>query len=205
MVGRAPALRRWERELVTGSGTGTSHQGGSARPHTSSTRHSTWTIPCSRAATLGEIMPDIVSPLSATVFFPRSNAVATLVHRDVGRDGLPDCPTTFARSPADGSTSTSPFRRLADLHPGTSPEDIDRIARRAGGISSTRTSRPTRTDTRRTRADRRHHWCPCSRTRRSNRVQREHDAAQARRVEGRTRRDRLECRAARTIRVDAAV
>ncbi len=76
----------------------------------------------------GEIMPDIVSPLSATVFFPplergwRRSFTETW---DVME--WPDCPTTFA--PIVGGRfyiNISAFRRLADLTPGTSPEDIDR-------------------------------------------------------------------------------
>ena len=47
----------------------------------------------------------------------------------------PDCPTTFA--PIVGGRfyiNISAFRRLADLTPGTSPEDIDRTLFAAGGI-----------------------------------------------------------------------
>ncbi len=84
----------------------------------------------------GEIMPDIVSPLSATVFFPplergwRRSFTETW---DVMP--WPECPTTFA--PIIGGRfyiNISAFRRLADLTPGTSPEDIDRTLFAAGGI-----------------------------------------------------------------------
>ena len=84
----------------------------------------------------GEIMPDIVSPLSATVFFPplergwRRSFTETwdVMH-------WPECPTTFA--PIVGGRfyiNISAFRRLADLTPGTSPADIDRTLFAAGGI-----------------------------------------------------------------------
>jgi pyruvate,water dikinase len=84
----------------------------------------------------GEIMPGIVSPLSATVFFPplergwRRSFTETWDVMD-----WPDCPTTFA--PIVGGRfyiNISAFRRLADLTPGTSPEDIDRTLFAAGGI-----------------------------------------------------------------------
>ena len=84
----------------------------------------------------GEIMPDIVSPLSATVFFPplergwRRSFTETW---DVM--AWPTCPTTFA--PIVGGRfyiNISAFRRLADLTPGTSPDDIDRTLFAAGGI-----------------------------------------------------------------------
>ncbi len=85
----------------------------------------------------GEIMPDIVSPLSATVFFPplergwRRSFTETWDVMD-----WPACPTTFA--PIVGGRfyiNISAFRRLADLTPGTSPEDIDRTLFAAGGIT----------------------------------------------------------------------
>jgi rifampicin phosphotransferase len=84
----------------------------------------------------GEIMPDIVSQMSATVFFPplergwRRSFTETW---DVMP--WPECPTTFA--PIVGGRfyiNISAFRRLADLTPGTSPEDIDRTLFAAGGI-----------------------------------------------------------------------
>ena len=84
----------------------------------------------------GEIMPDVVSPLSATVFFPplenvwRRSFTETWDVMD-----WPTCPTTFA--PIVGGRfyiNISAFRRLADLTPGTSPEDIDRTLFSAGGI-----------------------------------------------------------------------
>ena len=84
----------------------------------------------------GEIMPDIVSPLSATVFFPpleRAWRISFTETWDVM--DWPECPTTFA--PIVGGRfyiNISAFRRLADLTPGTSPEDIDRTLFAAGGI-----------------------------------------------------------------------
>ena len=84
----------------------------------------------------GEIMPDIVSPLSATLFFPplergwRRSFTETWDVMD-----WPSCPTTFA--PIVGGRfyiNISAFRRLADLTPGTSPDDIDRTLFAAGGI-----------------------------------------------------------------------
>ncbi len=84
----------------------------------------------------GEIMPDIVSPLSATLFFPplergwRRSFTETWDVMD-----WPGCPTTFA--PIVGGRfyiNIAAFRRLADLTPGTSPEDIDRTLFAAGGI-----------------------------------------------------------------------
>ncbi len=84
----------------------------------------------------GEIMPDIVSPLSATVFFPpleRAWRRSFTETWDVME--WPECPTTFA--PIVGGRfyiNISAFRRLADLTPGTSPEDIDRTLFAAGGI-----------------------------------------------------------------------
>jgi pyruvate,water dikinase len=84
----------------------------------------------------GEIMPDIVSPLSATVFFPpleRAWRRSFTETWDVME--WPECPTTFA--PIVGGRfyiNIAAFRRLADLTPGTSPEDIDRTLFAAGGI-----------------------------------------------------------------------
>src|SRR5262245_52291072 len=81
-------------------------------------------------------MPDIVSPLSATLFFPplergwRRSFTETWDVMD-----WPSCATTFA--PIVGGRfyiNISAFRRLADLTPGTSPEDIDRTLFAAGGI-----------------------------------------------------------------------
>ena len=74
----------------------------------------------------------------------------------------PSCPTTFA--PIVGGRfyiNISAFRRLADLTPGTSPDDIDRTLFAAGGIKLD----PYRCPTRRIRgtrpADRRdHHRLP---------------------------------------------
>lgn len=83
----------------------------------------------------GEIMPDIVSPMSATVFFPpleRGWRRAFTETWDVM--DWPECPTTFA--PIIGGRfyiNISAFRRLADLTPGTSPDDIDRTLFAAGG------------------------------------------------------------------------
>jgi pyruvate,water dikinase len=138
----------------------------------------------------GEIMPDIVSPLSATVFFPplergwRRSFTETWDVMD-----WPDCPTTFA--PVVGGRfyiNISAFRRLADLTPGTSPEDIDRTLFAAGGIKLDPYQAPDE-DGYAKRGER------IAATTASfleqppvERVQREHDAAQARRVEGRARR-----------------
>ena len=92
----------------------------------------------------GEIMPDIVSPLSATLFFPplergwRRSFTETW---DVM--AWPQCPTTFA--PIVGGRfyiNISAFRRLADLTPGTSPQDIDRTLFAAGGITLDRYTAP---------------------------------------------------------------
>ena len=84
----------------------------------------------------GEIMPDIVSPLSATMFFPPLERGWRRSFTEVW-DVMewPSCPTTFA--PIVGGRfyiNISAFRRLADLTPGTSPEDIDRTLFAAGGI-----------------------------------------------------------------------
>ncbi len=84
----------------------------------------------------GEIMPGIVSPLSATMFFPpleRGWRRSFTELWDVME--WPTCPTTFA--PIVGGRfyiNISAFRRLADLTPGTSPDDIDRTLFAAGGI-----------------------------------------------------------------------
>lgn len=138
----------------------------------------------------GEIMPDIVSPLSATVFFPplergwRRSFTETWDVMD-----WPDCPTTFA--PIVGGRfyiNISAFRRLADLTPGTSPEDIDRTLFAAGGIKLD-PYQPPDEDGYSERGER------IAAATASfleepplERVQGEHDAAQARRVEGRARR-----------------
>ena len=138
----------------------------------------------------GEIMPDIVSPLSATVFFPplergwRRSFTETW---DVME--WPDCPTTFA--PIVGGRfyiNISAFRRLADLTPGTSPEDIDRTLFAAGGIKLDPYEPPDE-DGYAARGER------IAAATASfledpplERIQREHDAAQARRVEGRAKR-----------------
>jgi pyruvate,water dikinase len=84
----------------------------------------------------GEIMPGIVSPLSATMFFPpleRGWRRSFTELWDVME--WPSCQTTFA--PIVGGRfyiNISAFRRLADLTPGTSPDDIDRTLFAAGGI-----------------------------------------------------------------------
>jgi len=138
----------------------------------------------------GEIMPDIVSPLSATVFFPplerawRRSFTETWDVMD-----WPDCPTTFA--PIVGGRfyiNISAFRRLADLTPGTSPEDIDRTLFAAGGIKLD-PYQPPAEDGYAVRGER------IAAATASflehppvERVHAEHDAAQARRVEGRARR-----------------
>ncbi len=140
----------------------------------------------------GEIMPDIVSPLSATVFFPplergwRRSFTETWDVMD-----WPDCPTTFA--PIIGGRfyiNISAFRRLADLTPGTSPEDIDRTLFAAGGIKLDPYEPPDEDGY----AERGERIAAATASFLSDppleRVQREHDAAQARRVEGRALRAR---------------
>ena len=138
----------------------------------------------------GEIMPDIVSPLSATVFFPplerawRRSFTETWVVMD-----WPDCPTTFA--PIVGGRfyiNISAFRRLADLTPGTSPDDIDRTLFAAGGIRLDPYEVPDETGY----AERGQRIAAATAAFLEHppleRVQREHDAAQARRTEGRAQR-----------------
>ena len=134
----------------------------------------------------GEIMPDIVSPLSATVFFPplergwRRSFTETWDVMD-----WPDCPTTFA--PIVGGRfyiNISAFRRLADLTPGTSPEDIDRTLFAAGGIKLDPYEPPDEDGY----AERGERIAAATASFLENppldRVGGEHDAAQARRVEG---------------------
>ena len=138
----------------------------------------------------GEIMPDIVSPLSATVFFPplerawRRSFTETWDVMD-----WPDCPTTFA--PIVGGRfyiNISAFRRLADLTPGTSPDDIDRTLFAAGGIRLDPYEAPDEEGY----AERGERIAAATASFLEDppvdRVQREHDAAQARRVEGRAGR-----------------
>lgn len=138
----------------------------------------------------GEIMPDIVSPLSATVFFPpleagwRRSFTETWDVMD-----WPTCPTTFA--PIVGGRfyiNISAFRRLADLTPGTSPEDIDRTLFAAGGIKLDPYVAPDEPGY----AERGEKVAAATASLLEHppleRVQQEHDAAQARRVEGRARR-----------------
>ena len=138
----------------------------------------------------GEIMPDIVSPLSATVFFPplergwRRSFTETWDVMD-----WPDCPTTFA--PIVGGRfyiNISAFRRLADLTPGTSPEDIDRTLFAAGGIKLDPYEPPDEDGY----AERGERIAAATASFLDDppleRIQREHDAAQARRVEGRAKR-----------------
>ena len=138
----------------------------------------------------GEIMPDIVSPLSATVFFPplergwRRSFTETWDVMD-----WPDCPTTFA--PIVGGRfyiNISAFRRLADLTPGTSPDDIDRTLFAAGGIKLDPYDAPDEPGY----AERGERIAATTASFLEHppveRVQREHDAAQARRVEGRAKR-----------------
>lgn len=138
----------------------------------------------------GEIMPDIVSPLSATVFFPpleRAWRRSFTETWDVME--WPDCPTTFA--PIVGGRfyiNISAFRRLADLTPGTSPEDIDRTLFAAGGIKLDPYEPPDEDGY----AERGERIAAATAAFLEDppveRVRREHDAAQARRVEGRERR-----------------
>ena len=137
----------------------------------------------------GEIMPDIVSPLSATVFFPplergwRRSFTETW---DVMP--WPECPTTFA--PIVGGRfyiNISAFRRLADLTPGTSPEDIDRTLFAAGGITLDPYEAPDEPGY----AERGEKVAAATADLLENppvdRVGAEHAAAQARRLEGRNR------------------
>jgi pyruvate,water dikinase len=138
----------------------------------------------------GEIMPDIVSPLSATVFFPplergwRRSFTETWDVMD-----WPECPTTFA--PIVGGRfyiNISAFRRLADLTPGTSPDDIDRTLFAAGGIKLDPYEPPDEPGY----AERGERIAATTASFLEHppveRLQREHDAAQARRVEGRATR-----------------
>lgn len=138
----------------------------------------------------GEIMPGIVSPLSATVFFPplergwRRSFTETW---DVME--WPDCPTTFA--PIIGGRfyiNISAFRRLADLTPGTSPEDIDRTLFAAGGIKLDPYEVPDEPGY----AERGERIAATTASLLEDppleRLRREHEAAQRRRVEGRERR-----------------
>lgn len=138
----------------------------------------------------GEIMPDIVSPLSATVFFPplerawRRSFTETWDVMD-----WPQCPTTFA--PIVGGRfyiNISAFRRLADLTPGTSPDDIDRTLFAAGGIRLD----PYEVPDEEGYAERGERIAAATANFLEHppvdRVQSEHDAAQRRRVEGRAAR-----------------
>jgi pyruvate,water dikinase len=101
----------------------------------------------------------------------------------------PDCPTTFA--PIVGGRfyiNISAFRRLADLTPGTSPEDIDRTLFAAGGITLDPYQAPDEPGY----AQRGERIAAATAELLEHppveRVQREHDAAQARRLEGRATR-----------------
>jgi rifampicin phosphotransferase len=138
----------------------------------------------------GEIMPDIVSPLSATVFFPplerawRRSFTETWDVMD-----WPECATTFA--PIVGGRfyiNISAFRRLADLTPGTSPEDIDRTLFAAGGITLDPYEQPDEDGYAERGARIAAATASFLEDPPVDRVQREHDEAQARRVEGRARR-----------------
>ncbi len=138
----------------------------------------------------GEIMPDIVSPLSATVFFPPLEAAWRRSFNETW-DVMdwPDCPTTFA--PIVGGRfyiNISAFRRLADLTPGTSPEDIDRTLFSAGGIKLDPYEAPDEPDY----AGRGERVAAATASFLEQppieRVRGEHDAAQARRAEGRSQR-----------------
>lgn len=138
----------------------------------------------------GEIMPDVVSPLSATAFFPRlERGWCRSFTETWDVMDQPSCPTTFA--PIVGGRfyiNISAFRRLADLTPGTSPDDVDRALFAVGGVTLAPYEPPDEPgyDERRDRiaattaellAD-----PPIER------VSREHDAAQRRRMEGRATR-----------------
>jgi pyruvate,water dikinase len=138
----------------------------------------------------GEIMPDIVSPLSATVFFPpleRAWRRSFSETWDVME--WPNCPTTFA--PIVGGRfyiNISAFRRLADLTPGTSPDDIDRTLFAAGGIHLDPYEPPDEEGY----EERRERIAAATASFLDDppleRIRREHDAAQARRIEGRALR-----------------
>ncbi len=138
----------------------------------------------------GEIMPDIVSPLSATVFFPPlERAWRRSFNETWDVMDWPDCPTTFA--PIVGGRfyiNISAFRRLADLTPGTSPEDIDRTLFSAGGIKLDPYVAPVEADY----AGRGERVAAATVALLEHppieRVAVEHAAAQARRVEGRVGR-----------------
>ena len=133
--------------------------------------------------------------------------VATVVHRDLGRHGLARrARRRSRRSSAGASTSTS--RRS-----GGSPTSRRARARKTStarcsppvGSSSIRTRRPTSPAT----PARGERIAAATASLLADppleRVQREHDAAQARRVEGRAQRaTQLERRAAGPVRVDAA-
>jgi phosphohistidine swiveling domain-containing protein len=138
----------------------------------------------------GEIMPDIVSPLSATVFFPplergwRRSFTETWDVID-----WPECPTTFA--PIVGGRfyiNISAFRRLADLTPGTSPDDIDRTLFAAGGIKLDPYEAPDEPGYASRGARIAAATASFLEDPPLERFQREHDAAQARRLEGRRQR-----------------
>lgn len=138
----------------------------------------------------GEIMPDIVSPLSATVFFPPLERAWRLSFTDTW-DVLdwPECPTTFA--PIVGGRfyiNISAFRRLADLTPGTSPEDIDRTLFAAGGIKLDPYEAPDEPGYALRGEKIAAATADFLERPPVERVQREHDEAQARRVEGRAKR-----------------
>ena len=138
----------------------------------------------------GEIMPDIVSPLSATVFFPPlERAWRRSFNETWDVMDWPDCPTTFA--PIVGGRfyiNISAFRRLADLTPGTSPEDIDRTLFSAGGIKLDPYVAPDEPDYAGRGARVAAATALFLEQPPLERVQQEHDLAQARRVEGRARR-----------------
>jgi rifampicin phosphotransferase len=138
----------------------------------------------------GEIMPDIVSPLSATVFFPplergwRRSFTETWDVMD-----WPSCPTTFA--PIVGGRfyiNISAFRRLADLTPGTSPQDIDRTLFAVGGVTLDRYEPPDEDGY----AERGERIAATTAEFLANppveRVAREHEQAQQRRRDGRANR-----------------
>lgn len=138
----------------------------------------------------GEIMPDIVSPLSATAFFPPLERAWRRSFTDTW-DVMdwPECPTTFA--PIVGGRfyiNISAFRRLADLTPGTSPEDIDRTLFAAGGIKLDPYEAPDEEGY----AERGERIAAATASFLEHppleRLQQEHDAAQIRRLEGRAAR-----------------
>ena len=80
-------------------------------------------------------MPDIVSPLSATMFFPPLERGWRRSFTEIW-DVMewPSCPTTLQVVGGGSRRTSQRSDGLADLTPGTSPDDIDRTLFAAGGI-----------------------------------------------------------------------